>query len=303
MSSVDPVMSIDSRRHFMLAVRRVLRPIIRLMIRHGVSYAEFADVARGAYVESAIRDAANEDMKPTREEVARITGIPRQRVDRYIDDEDALPTAPATLTNVLVEVLHKWHTDPTYQGADGSPVDLDVNAASRPNFRGLVAEVDAKVNSDVVLEALLEAQSVTHSGDDRIHAVTRCFIWPDKSLASIELLGTALTQLIETYEYNFNSAHAENKRLERSVFPDQGLSRKLLPKFHAHVRERTDQFLLDIDNWIAQCADVTTDHSTASVAAGVNVFLYVDPPPDRRALSTLVQSRRDMASDSDQSTA
>lgn len=302
MSGPDPALTRDARRHFLQALRRALRPIIRLLIRHGIGYAEFAEVARGAYVESAVRDWFGQCPKPTREQIAQITGIPRQRVDHYIDDEDSLPRALPTLTNVLVEALHKWHTDPRYLGDAGTPIDLDFDACSGCSFFGLVTEINAEVSPGAVLDALLRAKCVTRLDDNRIHPVTRFFIWPREDLAAIEHFGIALSQLIGTYEYNFNVAQAEDKRLERSVFADEGLPRHLLPMFQAHAMERANQFLLDLDDWIARCADSDTDHLGPRVAAGVNVFLYVDPPPDPRNLPALVQSRRNITSCSDEST-
>ena len=295
MSSVGPGLSIDARRHFLHALRRALRPIVRLLIRNGIRYDQFADVARGAYIESAVRDGIAASPKPTREQIALITGIPRQRVDHYIDDEGSLPEAKSTLTNVLVEILHKWHTDPRYLSPDGAPLALELDTASGPTFQGLIAEVTSQTKFELVLEELLQAKSITYSDERRVRAVTRCFIWPQGGAASIEHFGTALTQLIETHEYNFNSAHSDNKRLERSVFADQGLNRDLLPKFQAHAQARADQLLLDLDDWLGRCADANDEHPGPRVETGVNVFLYVDPPPDTRALSTLAQPCRQEA--------
>jgi len=301
MSNVDPAATTDSRRHFLLALRRILRPIIRLLIRNGIGYAEFADVARGAYVESAIRNSVKDGTKPSRAQVALVTGIPRQRVDHYIDDEGALPTTKSTLTNVLVEILHKWHTDPRYLDPAKVPLELEIETPSNPSFRDLVAEIDTEVSPAVILDELLRAKSVTYSGDRRIRALTRCFIWPQGDVASIEHFGTALTQLVETYEYNFNSAHVDNKLLERSVFADQGLPRKLLPEFQAHAKARTDQFVLDLDDWLATCVDGDTTHSDVYATAGVTVFLYVDPPAETKTLSELVQNHGNVLPNGDRS--
>ena len=152
MSSVAPGLSIDARRHFLHALRRVLRPIIRLLIRNGIRYDEFADVARGAYVESAVRGGIDRIANPTRDQVALITGIPRQRVDHYIDDEDALPMADTPSTSTLVEILHRWHTDPRYLGPAGTPLELDLDAPSGPSLQSLVAQVDPSANRAVMLE-------------------------------------------------------------------------------------------------------------------------------------------------------
>ncbi len=295
MPSADPALSLDTRRHFLHALRRALRPIIRLLIRHGIGYAEFADVARGAYVESAIRDRANDGAKPTRERIAQITGIPRERVDHYIDHESILPITESPPTDGTTEVLHKWHTDPRFLGPDGDPLELEFEADPGPSFQGLIAEVNAKASPDSVLEELLKAKSVVYSDGNRLRAVTRCFIWPGEWPHSIEYFGAALAHLIRTLEYNFDPANAENKRLERFVSADQGLPARLLPSFHDFAKERASQFLLDLDDWLARFSDTTSKQENPRAEAGVNVFFYIESPPDPRALSALAQPARDIA--------
>jgi len=295
MSSVDPALSRDARGHFMLALRRILRPIIRLLIRNGIGYAEFADVARGAYVESAIRNTVKDGAKPSREQVARITGIPLERVDHYIDDQETQPSQEFPSTDGTAEVLHKWHTDPKYLSPDGTPLELPFDAPSGPSFQGLVAEVNTKVSSESVVEDLLSTKSVVYSDESRLRVVTRCFLWPGEWTHSIEHFGSSLAHLIQTLEYNFQPTNAEIKRLERFVSADQGLPAGLLQSFQEFTKERADQFLYDLDDWLARFCDTKTSQEKMRADAGVNVFFYLEPPPDPRSLSTLVQPALDMA--------
>jgi len=285
-------LSIDARRRLLYAVRRVLRPIVRLLIRTGIGYNEFADVARGAYVESAIRERPN-GIRPTRDRVAFVTGISRQQVDYYIDNDRALPTAQPTLARAIVEVVHKWHIDPNYLGPYGIPLELEFDAPYDRCFRSLVAEVDPLASPGQVLEQLLQAGSVTHSGEKHYRAITRWFICPEAvTPPQIEYLGDTLTHLAHTVEHNFNLMDPDSKRLERSVFADRGLRRELLPSFATHAQERTNHFLLDIDDWLSRRIGAGSTESTSRVDAGVNVFLYMEPPSVEQALSTLVQPSR-----------
>lgn len=295
MSNVYPAATIDSRRHFLLALRRILRPIVRLLIRNGIGYAEFADVARGAYVESAIRNYPNDGVKPTREQVALITGIPRERVDHYIDEQEVQPSKELPPTAGTAEVLHKWHTDPKYLSPDGTPLELQFDAPSGPSFQGLVAEVNAKASSESVIEELLSTRSVVYSDENRLRVVTRCFLWPGEWAHSIEHFGSSLVHLIQTLEYNFQPTNTEIKRLERFVSADQGLPARLLQSFHEFAKERADQFLYDLDDWLARFCDTKIGQEKMEADAGVNVFFYLEPPPDMRILSTIVQPAWDMA--------
>lgn len=289
MPANGPGFSSDARKQLLYAVRRVLRPIVRLLIRVGLSFDEFTDVARGAYIESAIREHPP-GMHPTRDRIAFVTGLSRQQVDYYTDNEWALPVAKPTLARLVMEVLHRWHTDPNYLGPYGIPLELEFDVPHGRCLQSLVAEVDAKVSAGKVLDELLRAGSVTYSGEKHFRAVTRWLIIPEAlSPHRIEYFGNTLTHLAHTIEHNFHVIDTESKRLERCVFPDRGLPRKLLPSFEAHARERANQFLLDIDDWIEHSVRADSKGSDSRVDTGVNVFLYVEPSSEKPSLSALVR--------------
>ena len=288
MSGVDDNLSVDTRRHFLQALRRVLRPIVRLMIRSGIRYDEFVDVARGAYVESAIRDADRSGPPLTRDQVAWITGIRRELVDHYIDSYEPCATTSPIATHIATEVLHKWHTDRRYLGPSGTPLELDFNAAAGPSFENLVAEVDAQSNPGIILDELLGAGSVVRSGDNHVRALSRFFIWPDNGQQRIECLGTTLAHMIETFEYNLGSPDSGNKRLERTVSTDRGISSELLNSFHAFARERGEQLLTDLDDWLGERRYRIANDVGPRFGIGVNIFFYVEPPVDRTSISALV---------------
>lgn len=296
MSASAPALSSDARKQLLYAVRRVLRPIIKLLIRAGISYGEFADLARGVYVESAIRDSTDGAAAPTRDRVALVTGLPRQQVDYYIDNKDALPAAAPTLARVITEVLHKWHTDPQYLGPYGIPFELEFDGPGGRNFKTLVAQVNSKARAGLVLEELLRSGAVIYSGEKHFRTVSRWFMLPEALTPHrIEYFGASLTHLAQTLEYNFKFANTEDKRLERFVFADKGLPRALMPKFEAYARERASRFLGEVDDWLARYRNVDSSGSDQRVDTGVHVFLYVEPTADPRPLSGLVQSPRKVA--------
>jgi hypothetical protein len=275
------------RRQLLYALRLLLRPLARLLIRAGIRFEEFAALVRGVYVESAIRDGTGSPGIPTRERIVAVTGIARRQVDYYIDNEGMLPTADPTLAAVLMEVLHKWHTNPNYAGPYGIPLELEFAGPVDRSFCSLVALVDPKVNADTALEELLRLGVVIPSGDTHFRVVSRTLMMPDPtSTQLIEHLGKTLPRLAATLEYNMDPRHP-NKRLERYVTADGGLPVELVPQFEEHVRTRAADLLVDLDNWLAPYA---SDEAEASdrMETGVNVFLYADPPVQDASLSSLV---------------
>lgn len=302
MSSNEPNLSIDVRQNFLQALRRVLRPIVRMMIRSGIRYDEFTDAARRAYVEGAVELGSNEASQPGSDKIAWITGVDPQQIDHYRESCEPPPQIDTKLTDVAVEVLHQWHTNPHYLGPSGQPCELEFRAAAAPNFEELVRQIEPSLSAESILEKLLQTKSVSLLEDGRIRAVSRRFVWSDDVISSPNYWGANIARAIETHEYNFTTPDVENKRLERSVFADHGISERLLPDFHSFSQARADQFLFELDDWLGQNSRSIVGEPVHLVDVGVSVFFYVEP---RRALvstQSLVQPRRSFDPTSDEHT-
>src|SRR5437660_3382605 len=281
-------MTSPADKQLLYALRRVLRPIVRILIRAGIRFDEFAELVRGVYAESAIRDGLDHALSLTRTRVSVVTGLTHQQVDYYIDNGDALPSANPSLANILVEVLQKWHTDPHYIGPYGIPLELEFEVPSGRCFRSLVAMVDTKVSAGIALEELLRVGSVIYSGEKHFRAVSRYFMMPEPmSPQQIEYFGSTLTRLAQTLEFNMNPRRPE-KRLERFVVADRGLPPDVLPMFESYARDRTSEFLLDLDNWLTTYSSSGEADTGPRIATGLNVFLYVEPPIEEAPLASLV---------------
>lgn len=280
--------SSETRKQLLYALRRILRPIVRILIRAGVRFDEFSELARGVYVETAVRDGIEHSAIPTRERVAVVTGVTRHQVDYYIDNEGALPLADPTLATVLVEILQKWHTDSQYVGPYGIPLELEFDSPPGRCFRSLVAMVDRRISAGMALEELLRVGSVTRAGEKHFRAISRYFMMPESmSPEQIEYFGKTLPRLARTLEYNMNPKNPD-KRLERFVVADRGLPADVLPEFEKFARARTIEFLLELDNWLIPYASSELD-SDGRINVGVNAFLYVEPTGDEESLASLVR--------------
>ena len=269
----------SSREQLLYAFRRVLRPLVRILVRSGVRYDEFLDLIRGVYVETAVRDGLGDATKPSRAKVSISTGVPRRDVDRFIDNDGALPIPPKTLTDTLSEILNKWHTDPQFVGPYGIPLELEVRSQKSRSFSELVSTVDSRVNVHDVLEELVRLRTVVWSGETHVRTVSRAFIPVEEmSPAQLEFFGNALTRLANTLQFNMDRNNS-SKRLERSVISDRGLPKSVVPIFEKHVRERVSELLIDLDNWLTPySAQIQPGVDFEKV--GLAVFQFVDPAAD-----------------------
>lgn len=276
------------RSYLVCALQRALRPLVRLLIRAGIQFDEFAHLARGVYVESAIRDGVGVPGIPSRARIAATVGITRRDVDSYIDNEGALPLAVPTLAVLATEVLKKWHSTPEYVGPYGIPRELEFDSPADRCIRSLVGLVVPGADARVVVDELLHTGAVVVVTSGRhFRAVSRSFMMPDPASPQvIEHVGRTLSRLGATLEFNMDSRHLE-KRLERRVTAGRGLPPELVPEFERYVRGRAGDFLVELDNWLAPYSSEEAD-GIDRIDTGVNVFAYVEPIATEGPLTSLV---------------
>jgi hypothetical protein len=270
-----------SRDHLLNAFRRVLRPLIRILVRSGVRYDEFLELVRGVYVETAVRDGLGDGVRPTRARISVSTGVARRDVDRFIDSEGDVPVAQKSLTRTLMEVLHRWHTDPQFVGPYGIPLELERSTPRGRSFRELVHLVNPSVSDADALEELIRLRAVVLSAETHIRAVSRALIPVEEmSQAQLELFGSALTRLADTLQFNMDHKNT-TKRLEQAVISDRGLPKDVVPIFEKYVRERVSELLVEIDNWLSP---YSAGNSEPNERIGLAVFQFIDRVADAQPM-------------------
>jgi hypothetical protein len=278
----------NSREHLLDTFRRVLRPLIRILVRAGVRYDEFLELTRRVFVDTAVRDGLGQGIPLTRSRISVSTGVARRDVDRFIDNEDSIPGLGKSMTRTLMEVLHKWHTDPQFVGPYGIPLEIEMNSPKGRSFRELVHFVNPTVNPADALEELLRMKAVVLSGETHMRAVSRALIPAEEmSPAQLEFFGNALTRLADTVQFNMDPTNAQ-KRLEQSVISDHGLPKDVVPVFEKYVRERVMELLVEIDNWLSPYSTKKGPHDEPLERIGIAVFQFVDRVPDRQPMKDKV---------------
>jgi hypothetical protein len=278
-------MSDTVRAHLVYAFRKVLRPLVKILIRAGVRYDEFTEVLKGVYVESAIRDGLGKAGPVTRSRVALVTGVTRRDVDRYVDDESLLAPPPPTHATVLIEVLHLWNTDPRYLGPYGVPLEIDFDSTPDRCFVDLVSQVDEDVDPGIVLEDLRRSGAVVSSGERYLKVTSRSYVIGDlMSPQALEYFGNTIASLARTLEHNMGGPSAA-RRLQRSVIADRGMPQELLPEFEVYVKARVQLMLSDVDDWIGQNITKWGLDENSALPTGVTVYHYVgQASEDKRTL-------------------
>ena len=107
-------MSGEVQQNLKRALRLLMKPLIKLLIDQGISFNEFAETAKLAYVEMAVRKNIAEESELNRSCVAIMTGLTRKEVSAVINRATNDENHPKA-TSRPARVLSGWWNDPKYQ--------------------------------------------------------------------------------------------------------------------------------------------------------------------------------------------
>jgi len=278
------------RAQLVHTLRSVLRPLARILFRAGVRFDEFVELLRGIYVEITIRDALDAGQRISTGRISILSGVSKRDVDRLISTDDWLRIPKPTDAAALAAVLHRWHTDSAFLGPYGVPLELPLTGQGGRNFTDLVAGSPIAIDATNAFEQLLAAKMIAKSGDTHVKVMSRSYVMPEPlSAEMLEHFGSAMTNLASTLNFNMTPSQ-KSKRLERSVFPDDGLPDELREEFDQFVRDRAQELISDIDDWLAAAARRPIQNPSNRTNTGVSVFQYVTPTDQRIELEKHVTS-------------
>ena len=134
-------------------VLRVLQPLVRLLVKNGVTYPVFAAACKRVFLAAAQQELAARAMPATDSAVSLLSGVHRRDVRTLTRGTAATGGEPPVL-GLAAQVVARWMNDPAYQAADGSRRVLP-RSGPAPSFDALVAGVSSDVRAKAVLDDLL----------------------------------------------------------------------------------------------------------------------------------------------------
>ncbi|MDQ2075748.1 DUF6502 family protein [Marinimicrobium sp. ABcell2] len=256
---------------FTRALYRTLRPMVRLLLRHGVSYRFFADIARHVYVDVARSDFSLPGRKQSLSRMAVLTGINRKDIAKLQDRPHPLSGAAPEKPTPAARVITGWINDVRFHSADGSPASLPVEAADgAPSFSELVRQYSRDVPVRALLDELERVAAVNKDGD-QVTLAARGYIPVEDMQENIRIFGTAAADLMATMDHNI-AKEQPGPFIQRTV-----AYRNIPPELLDTIRRRSaaegQEFLLKVNEWLAECEAPETD-SAAGYRAGIGLYYF-----------------------------
>lgn len=263
------------------ALARLLRPLVRLMLKHSFSYSAFEAVAKRVYAECAMEDFALPGRKPSVSRAAILTGLTRKEVDKLLSEPWNGMDADSTHYNRAARVVSAWVRESRFTDAQGTPRNLAMEGPD--GFSELVRLHGGDVPTRAVLDELVRLGSVRVRDDGDIELVQRAFVPNENMVAKISFLAGDVADLVETITYNIEQPNAHEARYQRRVM-HFGIPPEALPAFRTLSGKQAQKVLETLDAWLAahdlSAVPEQDWGTTARVGLGIYYFEEIIPEAD-----------------------
>lgn len=259
-----------STTQVLAASRQWLRPVIHILIRCGVSWREFSELAKTTFVEVASTQFGKRGRPTNVSRTAVLTGLARREVRKQREN---LANAPEVLTAYITKaalVLSAWHLDSTFLDGKGRPLALPLDGEGA-SFETLVRRCGGgDVRASTLLKELKSAGAVRQLADKRVEPLQRHYIPHEMDEQLIRLWGTVLADIGATYVNNLTRPGREPLRFERSATNDR-IAKAALPEFRKFLEAEGQAFLERVDAWLA-AHEVKDATGGAVIRLGTGVY-------------------------------
>ena len=272
------------RQQLKKAYRRLLNPLARVLVRHGVPVTEMIELVRQVYVDAATSEEfqlPGRRLSDTR--VAILTGLSRKEVHRIRNLSEEQKSG--TNLNRVSRVIAGWNQDPDFTGPYGLPLAItfeDEPGNEGPSFAELVRRYSGDMAPRAMLDELVRTGLAEVDDEGIIRNTGRTYIPSQLDPAAVERLGKQLARLADTLDLNNRISDPRLGRFERHVETDIGLTEEQYEQFNDYLRQKCQQLLETLDNWLATQEGRIGGHRRpdrlpkSRVVTGVGVFHFLD---------------------------
>jgi hypothetical protein len=257
------------------AVIRILRALVRILLRYGMPYDGFAELAKRVYVDVAKSDYHLPNRKQSISRISTLTGIYRREVSRLLELPDIDDSEITGRHNRAARVIGGWLHDSDYSDAEGRPRDLNIEG-DEPCFTHLVRKYSGDIPVRAILDELVRVGAVEISDAGSVHLLSRAYVPQHEEADMLAILGKDVADFVETIDHNIQ-AMGKDTRLQLKVEYDN-LPAEAIPALRALASERGRDLLEEMNTWLADKDRDSNPNSegTGRVRAGIGVYYFED---------------------------
>lgn len=271
------------------ALQHVMRPLVRLMLKKGVTYTRFADLLKEIFVDVAEREFRLDDTAPTDSRISLLTGVHRKDVRRLRAKAAGQDVALPEIISFGAHLVSVWLNNSPFCAQPGRPLPLArlASMGGECSFDALVAQVSKDIRARVVLDEWLRLGVVRIDDQDCVHLETMAFI-PQKGF----------DEKAAYFRHNLhdhacaavhNLTEAGEPFFERSVHYDS-LSPAAACQLREAVQAEGMQMLIGFNQLAAELEERDVPPPDSRQRITIGLYFYTEPNPSSEPNPTTASS-------------
>lgn len=264
----------DNRRILFNSVLRVLRPMVRILLRNGATYGEFAELAKWVFTDVARREFTIPGRKQSTSRISVITGLTRKEVAKQLEVDSPDDSALQHQYNRAAKVISGWRRDPRFQDLGARPADLPFDDDAGPSFSELVRRFSGDMPARAVLDELERVRAVEKLAGGQIRLVSNAYVPAGDEGQKLLIMGKDTSLLLDTLDHNLQPSRGA-PYFQRKVAYDN-LPVEALPAFRELSADKAQALLEDLDRYLsARDRDENPEvRGSGRAEAGIGIYYF-----------------------------
>jgi hypothetical protein len=258
-------------------LRGLVRPLVRTLIRHGVTAPAFYRMLKKVYVDVAHEEFGIDGNPPTDSRITLLTGVHRRDVRDILRDDDQSWEDARSKIATFATVFGQWLATPAFLNDDGTPRELARSGDEGRDFDSLVRGVSRDIRPRTVLDELLQQGLVAETPEGLLQVVDGAVLGPGsddhKMVFFAANVGDHLAAAAE------NLVAVDPPFLERAVFYNR-LTEASVDQVESRARALSQDALEQInrESRSLQQSDATQENAIHRYRFGVYFYRHADAP-------------------------
>lgn len=255
---------------------RLLRPLARILLNHGLAYGRFAELARKAFVDEGFEHISRTGKRSTLSSVSALTGLTRKETKRLSEQDLSSEADSGQRYNRAIRVISGWLSDSRFQEPTGGPARLPLEDGEG-SFSELVKEFSGDIPTSAML-SVLEASRNVAVIDGCAVLLERAYIPMNTPVDRINILGVDTAELIATIGHNLQTP-PDQRFFQRKV-SNTAIKPEALAAFREMSNRKSQELLEEYHSWLSQHEIESSaegdDEQPAYVSVGIYYFEQTD---------------------------
>jgi hypothetical protein len=272
-------MSSPAHSKILTALFVALKPIARSLLRAGIGYREFSDIAKAAFVGEASSEYGIRGRPTNISRIAIMTGVSRKEVKKLRESsldnliDYAVSISPGAL------VLQHWHTDANYIDGHRKPLELDFDSGDF-SFSSLVKQYAGDIPPGAMRTELKRIGALKELANKKLMVLKREFVpigMHDRLALGLEAI---IHSAAETLAFNCEPENEKDLSFQQ-IWGVSTIDPEYFPAIKKVARERLTEFGRSFDDYLSEFEDPNAGKRLPRREVGVGLYYYEIPADDK----------------------